>query len=142
MLAPISFLWYYKLVLPYLCRLRKINTFYLYPFLLHPFKTAETVPEIVQLLRMNYFYFHIQSPSNEVLLWVLLYKTLEIKPCGLGSIIRDMEVDLIYWWSFWTSMEALRCQIPYSDRSLWHFNSMFGPSHSAKVSGRCMACGH
>ena len=22
---------------------------------------------------------------------------LEIKPCGLGSRIRDMEADLIYW---------------------------------------------
>ena len=65
----------------------------------------------------------------------------EIKPCGLGFRIRDVEADLIYWWSFWASMEALRGQIPYSNRTLWHFNSMFGPSHSAKVCGRCMVCG-
>ena len=25
------------------------------------------------------------------------YVRLEIKPCGLGSRIRDMEADLIYW---------------------------------------------
>ena len=25
------------------------------------------------------------------------YKTLEIKPCGLGSRIQDMDADLIYW---------------------------------------------
>ena len=25
------------------------------------------------------------------------YSELEIKPCGLGSRIRDMEADLIYW---------------------------------------------
>ena len=36
------------------------------------------------------------------------------------SRIWDMEADLIYWWSFWTSMEALRGQTPYSDRTLWH----------------------
>ena len=27
----------------------------------------------------------------------LFYKTLEIKACRLGSRIRDMEADLIYW---------------------------------------------
>ena len=35
-------------------------------------------------------------------------------------------------------MEALRGQTPYSDRTLWHFNSMFGPSLSAKVCGHCI----
>ena len=49
-----------------------------------------------------------------------------------------MEADLIYWWIFLTSMEAVRGQTPYSDHTLWHFNSMFGPSHSAKVCGGCM----
>ena len=71
----------------------------------------------------------------------LLYFILEIKPCGLGSRIRDMEADLIYWCTFLTSMEAVRGQTPYSDRTLWHFNSMFGPSHSAKVCGHCMVFG-
>ena len=32
---------------------------------------------------------------------------LEIKPCGLGSRIWDMEADLIYWWTFLTFMEAV-----------------------------------
>ena len=57
----------------------------------------------------------------------MFYIRLEIKPCGLGSRIWDMEADLIYWWSFWTSMEALRGQTPYSKRTLWHFNSWFIP---------------
>ena len=29
-----------------------------------------------------------------------IYTTLEIKPCGLGSRITDMEADLIYWRTF------------------------------------------
>ena len=69
------------------------------------------------------------------------YIVLEIKPCGLVSRIRDMEADLIYWWTFLTSIEAVRGQTPYSVRTLWHFNSMFGPSHSAKVCGCCMVFG-
>ena len=55
--------------------------------------------------------------------------------------IRDMETDLIYWWIFLTSMEAVGGQTPYSDWTLWHFNSMFGSSHSAKVCGCCMVFG-
>ena len=35
-------------------------------------------------------------------------------------------------------MEAVRGQTPYSDGTLWHFNSMFGPSLSAKVCGHCI----
>ena len=81
------------------------------------------------------------SDSAVYYVCMTLYVVLEIKPCGLGSRIWDMEADLIFWWSFWTSMEAFRGQTPYSDRTLWHFNSMFGPSHSAKVCGRCMVCG-
>ena len=46
------------------------------------------------------------------------YIVLEIKPCRLGSRIRDMEADLIYWWTFLTSMEAVRGQTPYSDHTL------------------------
>ena len=30
----------------------------------------------------------------------ILYKELEIKHCGLGSRIRDMKADLIYWLTF------------------------------------------
>ena len=30
-----------------------------------------------------------------------------------------------------TSIEAVRGQTPYSERTLWHFNSTFVPSHSA-----------
>ena len=40
-------------------------------------------------------------------------------------------------WLFLTSMEAVRGQTPYRDCTLWHFNSMFSPSHSAKVCGCC-----
>ena len=86
---------------------------------------------VIYLLRSS-FVAKLNTDENE---------KYEIWTCGLGSRIQDTEADLIYWWSFWTSMEALRGQIPYSDRALWHFNSMFGPSHSAKVNGRCMVCG-
>ena len=78
---------------------------------------------------------------NEVLTNILQYKKLEIKPCGLGSRIRDLEAYFIYWWTFLTSMEVVRGQTPYNDCTFWHFNSMFGPSHSAKKFGRCMVFG-
>ena len=51
-------------------------------------------------------------------------------------------IGVVTWaWLFLTSMEAARGQTPYSNCTLWHFNSMFGPSHSAKVCGRCMVFG-
>ena len=54
----------------------------------------------------------------------------------VANVLRDNIGILIL-----TSMEAVRGQTPYSDHTLWHFNSMFGPSHSAKVCGRCMVFG-
>ena len=35
-------------------------------------------------------------------------------------------------------MEAVRGQTLHSEHTLWNFNSMFGPSHSAKVCGGYM----
>ena len=53
-------------------------------------------------------YCPLQSVSNSQNWFHQKYITLEIKPCGLGSKIRDMEAewrlrvitDLIYWWNF------------------------------------------
>ena len=38
----------------------------------------------------------VQANSDHVSLFLFL-SILEIKPCGPGSRIRDMEADLIYW---------------------------------------------
>ena len=43
----------------------------------------------------------LPEPDNQIASLVkielLHYLMLEVKPCGLGSRIRDMEADLIYW---------------------------------------------
>ena len=49
-----------------------------------------------------------------------------------NSMILLQMTCLITWaWLILTSMEAVRCQAPYSDRTLWHLSSTFGWSHSA-----------
>ena len=42
--------------------------------------TSDTIPKI-----------------TEKIIQLDLLEILEIKPCGLGSRIRDIEADLIYW---------------------------------------------
>ena len=42
----------------------------------------------------------MMQENDQITLNVMAYKKLEIKPCGLGSRIRDMEADFIYWWTF------------------------------------------
>ena len=45
--------------------------------------------------------------------YICTYFELEIKPCGLGSKIWDMEADLIYWWTF-------RLLFIYFGKQMWH----------------------
>ena len=60
-----------------------------------------------------------------------------------NTSMNFLQMSCVITWAylFLTSMKAVRGQTPYSNRTLWHFNSMFDPSHSAKVCGRCMVFG-
>ena len=40
---------------------------------------------------------HLRNSKIVALQFSCIIIILEIKPCGLGSRIRDMDADLIYW---------------------------------------------
>ena len=68
------------------------------------FSTWSSVLDILEsALQTNDIQFatlHVQGKFKRNLQKFKVWYVLEIKPCGLGSRIRDMETDLIYWWTF------------------------------------------
>ena len=74
--------------------------------------------------------------------WILLVSDIVVKWFGRETIhdttkkfasmnLLQMCCMITKAYLFLTSMEAVIGQKPYSDGTLWHFNSMFCPSHSA-----------